>query len=82
MPATKTPSMHHPRRWNVTSSMVGLKNDDIHKNLTKNGEPQRLAGERRRRRRVVNPRDIAGEGRRRRMVNPSDIAGKAEEEEW
>ena len=30
----------------------------------------------------LNPRDIAGERRRRRrMVNPRDIAGNAEEEE-
>ena len=47
----------------------------------KNGEHQRYSWERRRRR-MVNPRDIAGEGRRRiRMVNPRDIAGNAEEEE-
>ena len=41
--------------------------------------------ERRRKRRMVKPRDRAGEGRRsrRRMVNPRDIAGNAEEkEEW
>ena len=32
---------------------------------------------------MMNPRDIAGEGRRRRrMVNPRDVAGHAEEEEW
>ena len=52
---------------------------------------------RRRRRRMVNPRDIAGNAkkksigqpqryswggrRRRRMVDPRDMAGKAEEEE-
>ena len=42
MPATKhTPSMHHRRRRNVTTSMDGLKNGHILKNLTKNGEPQR-----------------------------------------
>ena len=35
-----TPSMHHPGRWNVTTSMVGLENGHIHKNLTQNGEPQ------------------------------------------
>ena len=41
-----------------------------------------IAGEgRRRRRRIVKPRDIAGERRRRiRMVNPRDIAGNTEEE--
>ena len=32
------PSMHHPQRWNVTTSMVGLKNGHMHKNLTQNGE--------------------------------------------
>ena len=36
-----TPSLHHPRRQNVTTSMVGLKNSHIHKNLTQIGEPQR-----------------------------------------
>ena len=46
-----TPSMHHPRRWNVTTSMIGLKNCQICKNLTlKNGEPQRSSWESRRRR--------------------------------
>ena len=36
----------------------------------------------RRRRRMVNPGDIAEERRRRRrMVNPRDIAGNTEEEE-
>ena len=45
-----TPSMHRPRRRNVTTSMVGLKNSHIRKNLTQNSEPQRyIAGERRRR---------------------------------
>ena len=35
MPATKnTPSTHHPRRRNVTTLMVGLKNGHIRKNLT------------------------------------------------
>ena len=29
-----TPSTHHPRRRNVTTLMVGLKNSHIHKNLT------------------------------------------------
>ena len=29
-----TPSMHHPRRWNVTASMVGLKSGHSCKNLT------------------------------------------------
>ena len=39
-----TPSMHHPRKQNVTTSMVGLKNDHIRKYLTQ----------------MVNPRDKAG----------------------
>ena len=58
-----TPSTHHPRRRNVTTLMVGFKNSHICKNVT---------------RKVVNPRDIAGEcrRRRRRMVNPRDIAGE------
>ena len=46
-----TPSMHHPQRQNVTTSMVGLKNSHIDKNLTQNGEPQESSWERRRRRR-------------------------------
>ena len=29
-----TPSTYHPRRWNVTTLMVGLKNGHIRKNLT------------------------------------------------
>ena len=33
----------HPRRRNVTTSMVGLENSHIHKNLTKNGELQRYS---------------------------------------
>ena len=38
-------------------------------------KPRDIAGECRRRRRMVNPRDIAREcRRRRRMVNPRDIA--------
>ena len=44
MLATKnTPSMHHFWRRNVTTSMVGLKNGHIRKNLTQNGEPQRYS---------------------------------------
>ena len=31
----------NPRRWNVATSMVGLKSSHICKNLTKDGEPQR-----------------------------------------
>ena len=33
----------HPRRRNVTTSMVGLRNGHIHRNLIKNGEPQRYS---------------------------------------
>ena len=36
-----TRSTHHPRRRNVTTLMVGLKNGHIRKNLTQSGEPQR-----------------------------------------
>ena len=39
----KKHSMHHPRRRNVTTSMVGFKNGHIRKNLTQNGEPQRYS---------------------------------------
>ena len=46
----KIPSMHHPQGRNMTTSMVGLENGPIHKNLTKNGEPQRYSWECRRRR--------------------------------
>ena len=35
--------MHHPRRRNVTTSMVGFINGHICKNLTQNGEPQRYS---------------------------------------
>ena len=45
-----TPSMHHPRRRNVTTSMVGLKTVAYAEISPK----------------MVNPRDIAGERRRRR----------------
>ena len=44
-----TPSMHHPRRRNVTTSMVGFKRVTYAKFSPK----------------MVNPRDIAGEHRRR-----------------
>ena len=38
-------TQHAPSmRWNVTTSMVGLKNGDIRKNLTKNGDPRDKAG--------------------------------------
>ena len=35
-----TPSMHHPRRWNVTTPMVGIESSHRCKSLTQNGEPQ------------------------------------------
>ena len=40
-----TPSMHHPRRRNVSTSMVRLKkkNGHVRKTLTQNGEPQRYS---------------------------------------
>ena len=41
--------------------------------------PIDVAGERRRRRRIVNPTDLAGEcsiRRRRRIVDPRDLAGE------
>ena len=38
-----TLSTHHPRRRNVTTLMVGLKNGHISKNLTQSGEPQRYS---------------------------------------
>ena len=41
-----TPIMHHPWRRNMTTSMVGLKNGHIRKNLKKKekgGEPQRYS---------------------------------------
>ena len=54
-----TPSTHHPRRQNVTTLMVGLKNGHIRKNLTPPPPPPPPQ-------KMVNPRDIAGERRRRR----------------
>ena len=36
-----TPSTHHPRRRNVTTLMVGLKNGHIRKNLTSWGTPKK-----------------------------------------
>ena len=47
-----TPSMHHPRRQNVTTSIVGInKNGHTRKNLTQNNEPHKYSWERRLRRR-------------------------------
>ena len=47
-----TPSMLHPRRQNVTTSMIGLKRNRSHTQQlsTQNGEPQRCSWERRKRR--------------------------------
>ena len=51
MPATKnTPNRHHPWRWNVTTSMIELRNGHIPKNVTKIGEPHVHSCEHRRRR--------------------------------
>ena len=52
-----TPSMHHPWRWNVTTSMVGLKTVTYAYISPK----------------MVNPRDIAGECRRRRRRRKPSI---------
>ena len=42
MPSTKnTLRMHHQRRRNVTTKIVGLRNGHKRENLTKNGGPQR-----------------------------------------
>ena len=38
-----TPGVHWPRTWNMTTSMVGLRNGHIRKNLTQKGEPQRYS---------------------------------------
>ena len=50
MPATKTPSMHHPRRRNLTTPMVGLKTVTYTEISPQMVNPSVLAGERRRRR--------------------------------
>ena len=42
--------MHHPQRWNVTTSIFGLKNGHMRKYFTQNGWPQRYSWEGRRRR--------------------------------
>ena len=47
-------SVIHPRRRNAITSMVGLKNCYIRKNLTENGERQKQSWERRRRRRRIS----------------------------
>ena len=81
-----TSSMHHPQRRNVTTSMVGLKKKKK-QNKTKNQttyakispqmvNPWDVARDRRRKSRMVKPRDIAGECIEWRMVNPRDIAGE------
>ena len=53
LPPTKTPSMHHPWRRNVTTSMVGLKTGHIPKNLTQSGKPHKYSWERGGRRLVL-----------------------------
>ena len=59
-----TPSMHHPRRRNLTTSVVGLRNGNIPKI-----SPQ-----------VVNPRDIAGKRRRTRALVLPAVGGPVEAE--
>ena len=55
--------MQHPRRWNVTTTMVGLKTATYAKNLTENGEPQRYSrGTQRRRRRNMDMARADGPG--------------------
>ena len=49
-----TPIMHHPRRRNVTTLMVGLKN----RSHTQKSHPK-----------VVNPRDIAGERKKKQRTD-------------
>ena len=56
-----TPSTHHPRRRNVTTLMVGLKNGHIRKNLTQ---------------KVVNPRDIARERKKKKKRTHVNSKGK------
>ena len=46
-----TPSTHHPRRWNVTTSLVGLKK----RSHTQKSHPK-----------VLNPRDIAGKRQKKK----------------
>ena len=44
-----TPSMHHPRKQNVTTFIVGLKKRSHTQNLNQNGEPKRYSWEHTRR---------------------------------
>ena len=53
-----TPSMHHPRRQNVTTSMAGLKTVTCAKNLTQNGEPQRYSWKCRRKKKRTGKRNL------------------------
>ena len=75
-----TPSMHHPRRRNVTTLMVGLKKTKpvtYAKISPKSGEPQRyMVGLKKKKNwshtqkshpKVVNPRDIAGERKKKNI---------------
>ena len=57
MPATNTPSTHHPRRQNVTTLMVRLKK----RSYTQKSHPK-----------VVNPRDIAGERNQKKKKSKTD----------
>ena len=64
-----TPSMHHPRRRNVTTTMVGLKDGHIRKISPTNGEPHGYSWIRRKRRRRRSRR--RRRRRKRRKTTPS-----------
>ena len=51
------------------------------KKKKKNGEPQRYSWGTQKKKKNGEPQRYSWERRRRRMVNPRDIAGNAEEEE-
>ena len=59
MPATKTPSMHHVRRWNMTTSMVGLE---------KNGHIRKKSHQK-----MVNPRDMTGNAEDEEEEEDNDV---------
>ena len=68
----------YPRRRNVTTSMVGLKNGHIGKNLTQNGESQRCSWGTQKKKKV-NPRAGEERGWRRKItLNPlwAHVAGE------
>ena len=50
-----THSKYHPRRQNVITSMVGLKNCHICKNLTQNSEPQRSSWGMQKKKKIYGP---------------------------